>query len=97
MELRLDPARGSQDPFSYALVATKEYASTCGHPFAPPELWRALAERGLRFESNGQIVPEGPESLTLGNFTAGLALDHLYTQQSIKRKLGADGNYEYWG
>jgi hypothetical protein len=97
MRLRLDPAKGSQDAFSFALAHSQQYAASCGHPFSPKELWKVLREAGLSLEEGGRTLADGPESDAEGFFTAALALDHLYAQGILKRRLDPSGVYVYSG
>ena len=97
MRLRLDPSKGTQDPFSYALARGTAYATTVGRPFSPKEFWTALRADGLFLEDGDHPLPEGPEADSAGVFTATLALDHLYARGQLRRRLDPTGNYAYSG
>ena len=97
MELRVESGRSSQDPFAFALAFAQEFAGKCDHPFGAAELWTELTRGGVFFEQAGKRLPEDEATRPLGVLTAGLALDHLFTQRLIPRNLAPNGDYVYGG
>jgi hypothetical protein len=97
MELRVESGKSSLDPFAFALAFAQEFASKCDHPFGAAELWTELTRTGVYFEDSGKRLPEGETTVPLGVLTAGLALDHLFTQRLIRRNLAPNGDYVYGG